>query len=403
MIEYFDVIIIGAGPAGMFTAININSKYSTLIVEKNSLPGRKLLLAGSGRCNITNIGEIHDFSKHYGKNFRYIKNAILSFTNTDLIKFLNSNGINTVVDKNGKVFPESQKSKDILDILIKKCQEKNVRFSFNNSMDRVEKVKEKFIIKTNSNIYNCKYLVIATGGITYQKTGSTGDGYDIALSFGHSIVKPKPALTPIFIKDYKFNNISGVSLVDRQILLFRNNKKIMEHTGDIGFTHKGLSGPGILDFSRYFEIDDTVKVNILNLNSEKFSEQILKALKEESKSSIKKLIKTYFIPESLIIAILQSINVDPSTQLANLKKSDRIKIIEYFCSYPFTIEKMGGAEIAMVTSGGISFKEINTNTMESKIVKNLFFAGEVLDIDGDTGGYNLQSAFSTGYLVAKNL
>jgi predicted Rossmann fold flavoprotein len=419
MIIEFDVIIIGAGPAGLFTAVNIRTSQKILIIEKNRSAGKKLLMSGSGKCNITQNGNIEDFFTHYGDNFRFLIPALKEFNNNHLINYLEEHGIPIMIDKNGKIFPESEYAEDILDMLLSDCKLKKIAINYNEEVTDIKIQNGKFIIKTfqqpnkstnqqinkstNYKIYSSSKLVIATGGKSYPTTGSTGDGYSFTKSLGHSIEKPKPALTPVYIKNYRFKEISGVSLENRKISLYRSNKKIREHEGDIVFTHWGISGPGILDFSRYIEANDILKINLIDKNIEYFRKILNETASKDGKMSIKRFLKSYEIPESLIKLVISELNIDTTTHLADINKNFRNRIVELFCEYPFIVEGTGDFNIAMVTKGGVSLKEVNSKTMESKLVKNLYFVGEVLDIDGDTGGYNMQAAFSTGYLVGKNL
>ena len=255
-ISVYDVIIIGAGASGLFAGINSQDKLNTLIIEHKTKPGLKLLMSGAGRCNITNSKPIKDFLPHYGDKQRFISPALMEFTNQDLLQLLNKNNIPTVIDKNGKVFPASQSANDVLNLFLHLCRKNNVQIKYDEIITSIENIDNQFSIKTNNSEYVCTNLIIATGGKSYPTTGSTGDGYSIAKNFGHTIINPKPALTPVFINNFSFNELSGISLDDRQIDLYRDGRKIKSHIGDILFTHRGLSGPGILDFSRYFELSD---------------------------------------------------------------------------------------------------------------------------------------------------
>ena len=399
----FDVIIIGAGPAGLFTAANLKSSQSVLILDRNPSAGRKLLIAGTGQCNITHSGSIEDFFDHYGQHGRFLRTALRAFSNQDVIAFFYTRGLHTITDKNGKVFPRTRKSKDVLDILIDQCIKNKIVFGYNQHVLEVGKVSELFCVRTNRDEFRCKKLVIATGGKSYPQLGSTGDGYAFARSLGHTVVVPGPALTPVIVKDFPFTELTGVSLTDRSIYLYRNNKKIHQHCGDIGFTPRGVSGPGILDFSRYIEPGDILKIDFVNREPEIFLQQFQEEAVSHGNSTIKKFLKSYEIPERLIMIILTRLGLEGSEKLGNISKKVRSSLIESFCQYPLQVKSLAGFELAMVTRGGVSLEEVSSKTMESKLVPRLFFAGEVLDIDGDTGGYNIQAAFSTGFLVAASL
>lgn len=397
-----DILIIGAGPAGLFAAINCKDR-KVIVLEKKVSPGKKLLISGSGRCNITHDCKLSDFFDHYGENHRFLKTALHGFTNFDLIRFLNEHGLETVVDKNGKVFPASQKASDVLQVLIDVCNKNRVEINCSQQIDEIKKTESGFEVKTNSCVFTSRFLLFTTGGMSYPATGSTGDGYHFAKQLGHSIVPPKPSLSPVFVREYGMTSISGVSVQNKSVYLYRGEKKITEHRGDIGFTHKGLSGPGILDFSRQILTNDILKVNFVELKPDDFRNELIKASEKEGKTAIQTFLKKFDLPRSLVLLILQSVNIQPETRLAEITKIQRNQLVSAFCEFPFNVEKVGGFNMAMVTAGGVSLDEVNSKTMESKLVPGLYFAGEVLDIDGDTGGYNLQAAFSTGYLVGKRI
>lgn len=397
-----DTIIIGAGPAGLSVAIHLQ-KPGSILLEKNTAPGKKLLISGSGQCNYTHDGDISSFLDHYGDNSKFLKTALRSFTNRDLIDFFSKKGLQSIIDKNGKVFPETLNANDILQILLSECRRKSIAVYSENPVVSVEKKSPGFLVKTTKTEFYCKRLVISTGGLSYPGTGSTGDGYHFAKQLGHTIVQPKPALSPVYIRDYKFAELAGVSLQDVVIYQYRNNKKINEHRGDIGFTHKGISGPGILDFSRHLEKDDILKINFIGENAEDFRKVFIETGNKDGKLNLQLFFRKYAIPKSLMKIILQQLNIEPELNLANIKKEQRNQLVGAFCEYPFIIEKVGSFKVAMTTKGGVALHEINSKTMESKTVKNLFFAGEVMDIDGDTGGYNIQAAFSTGHLAATTI
>jgi len=397
-----DILIIGAGPAGLFAAIHSKGR-KVIVLEKNTTPGKKLLISGTGRCNLTHDCKLGDFFDHYGANHRFLKTALHGFTNFDLIRFFGYHGLETVVDKNGKVFPASQKASDVLQVLIDICKRNNVEIACNQQINEIKKTETGFEVKTNSEIFTGRFLVVTTGGMSYPATGSTGDGYHFAKLLGHSIVPPKPSLSPVFIREYCMASISGVSVKNKKAYLYRGEKKITEHSGDIGFTHKGLSGPGILDFSRHILSGDILKVNFTDLRTDDFRNELIRVSEKEGKTAVQTYLKKFDLPRSLVLLILKSIKLEPDTRLAEVTRLQRNQLVSAFCEYSFIVEKVGGFNMAMVTAGGVSLDEVNAKTMESKLVPGLYFAGEVLDIDGDTGGYNLQAAFSMGALVGRGL
>ncbi len=396
----YDTIIIGAGPAGLFAAANIRNAR-TLILEKKELPGRKLMISGSGQCNFTHAGPLKDFFTHYGDNHSFLKPALKSFTNRDTIAWFEKSGLEIITDKNGKVFPRSLKAAEVLNTLLNDCRVRQTEIRTGSQVSAINTDKNHFSIKTDFRAFTCKNLIIATGGLSYPSTGSSGDGYAFARKMGHTLVEPRPALSPVFVKDYQFASISGVSLDNVLIRLFRDNKEIRSHRGDTGFTHKGLSGPGILDFSRYFRNGDTLKINLSNLEEAAFEKQFTSLAGSNGNLPVSAFFKNSCMPRSLVRAIIGISGISPDKPMAEISKKSRKALAELCCSHPFVIDKIAGFSTAMATSGGISLDEVDPLTMESKIVKNLFFAGEVLDIDGDTGGYNIQAAFSTAWMAAQ--
>ncbi len=400
--KIYDTIILGAGPAGLMAAAQIKNRQ-VLVLEKGNTPGKKLLISGSGRCNYTHEGEIKEFLLRYGAQGKFLKHALYQFDNKKCIQFFADYGLESVADKNGKIFPSTDQAKDVLAVLMNTSRMNGVVFKFDQVVKNITKIDDLFLIETEHETYQSHSLLVATGGRSYPKTGSTGDGYTIAEAFGHSIIPTKPALTSLLFPNFEFANLSGIAIYDRQISLFRNGKKLYEHRGDIGFTHKGLSGPGILDFSRYFEIGDVLKINLCNIPSDELRMKLIEEGKNSGKTQIKNFLKRFDIPESLVLQLLQKIEVAEQTTMATLTKEERKRVVEKFCELSIIIEQVAGFSQAMATAGGVNLDEINPKSMESKLTKNLFFAGEILDIDADTGGYNIQAAFSMGNLVAKTI
>ena len=394
-------IIIGGGPAGLFAAAHLN-RQGVLLLEKNFLPGRKLMISGSGQCNFTHSGKIQDFSKHYGDNYPFLAHALKNYPNTAVIDFFESRGIKTVTDKNGKVFPSSLKADDILQALLQEMSRKNVDTLNGQPVQKVSRSNDGFTIVTSQKTYTCKNLIIATGGLSYPSTGSTGDGYRLAAMLGHSIISGRPALCPVIPKNYPFVDLSGISLSSAKLSLFREGKLIKEHVGDVGFTHTGLSGPGIIDFSRYILPDDVLKVNLAGISLPELEKRFMTQSQQGSTTLIS-FLRQQSMVKSLALAVLELIPLSPEKPLAEVSKVQRKRLLNDCCAYPFEVEKMAGFKKAMATAGGVALNEINTLTMESTLAKGLYFAGEVMDVDGDTGGYNIQAAFSTARLAAKSI
>lgn len=399
--EIHDIIVIGGGPAGLFAGINSSDgKKDVLILEKNKKPGRKLLLTGGGRCNLTHLGDVLQILNHYGENGKFLKTALFNFSNQDLINFFKERGLDFVVEEDGKVFPASGNAMDVLNILMTECEKRQVDVKCDVTVRGIGKSGENFYIFTDNEKYLCRNLIVATGGMAYPATGSTGDGYIFAKQMGHTVTPIKPALTPLYIKDFALDELAGVSFKNVCISLWRDNKKIREFSGDLLITHRGISGPVILNSSRYVCKEDMLKVNFMGIKQEQFQTDFFETVLKNGGLTVKSVLKKYPIPKRLIDKVLQLAGIFDGIKCAELKKEYRKKIVELLTEFPLQVEKLGDFNVAMVTKGGVCLKEINPKSMESRLVKGLYFVGEVLDIDGETGGYNLQMAFSTGYLAA---
>lgn len=403
--ENVDVIVIGTGPAGLFAAIGLGGEErKVLVLERNPSAGRKLLISGAGQCNVTHDGNIKDFLKFYGDNGRFVKHSLFKFSNEDLMNFFKQRGLKLISNESGKIFPQTLKSSDILEVLLKECRKRSADIKYNQKVEDVSHNDEKacFYIKTQDGEYVTKYLVIATGGKSYDNTGSTGDGYTFAKNLGHTIEKPVPALTPLYIKNYVFKELSGISFENLPVTLWRNNKKIKTFRGDVLLTHKNISGPGILNFSRYVLPDDILRINFVGAEREEgFRSEFIEKVTSNGKLLVKTILREFPLPKRFIDKLLEIVNLPEELKCAELNKKTRNKLIEMLIGFPMEVERLGAFHIAMATRGGVSIKEVSPKTMESRIVNGLYFAGEVLDIDGDTGGYNIQAAISMGRLAAQ--
>ena len=403
MITPVEIIIIGAGPAGLFCAANAGATgKKVLILEKNPVPGKKLLLAGSGQCNITHEGPVMEFLKHYGTHGTFLKPALMNFPNTALISFFRKRGLEMVTTKAGKIFPATLKSTDVLHILEKECKTWGVPVQYNEPVREVRHEDNQFFTVTRNATYCAKFLVIASGGASYPWTGSTGDGYRFALSLGHTIVETAPALSPVIADGYPFRDLSGISFDSLYFSLWRDGKKIGSHRGDILFTHQGLSGPGILDYSRFIQAGDSIRLSFIDHGPR---EQLVTDLADKIAghpiSHVKTIVLQYKVPERLVPILLDISGIPLDLTCAHITKQQRNALVTNLVEFPVRVGKLGGFKEAMVTRGGVSLQEIDPKTMESRLVPGLYFAGEIIDIDGDSGGYNLQAAFSTGYLAAE--
>ncbi|ADN35777.1 HI0933 family protein [Methanolacinia petrolearia DSM 11571] len=401
----FDVIIVGGGPAGLFCAIHSAGEgKKVLILEKKTSCGRKLLITGSGQCNLTHEGEISEFLSHYNNTGRFLRPALMNFTNKDLVDFFVKRGVSFETDKNGKIFPSTKKASDILSVLLRECEVRGVSIRCGEPVLSVKNEETGFNIETTLAKYYSKNLVVSTGGASYPQTGSSGDGYKIAESLSQTVTEIAPALAPVYPSSYPFGSLSGISFNNARISLFRDNKKIADHTGDILLTHKGLSGPGILDFSRNILPVDVLKISFMTgMNPEEFRKDFTQKTDLGGTKLVRTILSEYSLPERFAREIIEISGISPDLTCAHLPKKERNVLIKSLTEYPFEVRELGKFDEAMVTRGGVALEGINPKTMESKIVPGLFFVGEILDIDGDTGGYNLQAAFSTGFLAAKTI
>jgi predicted Rossmann fold flavoprotein len=403
-LEIYDLIVVGGGPAGIFASIYAaKRKLKVALIEKKNNVGKKILVSGSGKCNLSHQGEINYFLNRYGDNGKFLKNALYKYKPEDLINFIESKGLKMETLENGKIFPETMKSTDILNLLTIEMKKLKVETFKNSGVLSIVKENDLFKVVTEKETFTGKNILISTGGKSYPTTGSEGDGYKIARSLGHTIVDPRPALTPVYVNDYPYSDLSGISFQNTKIKLYRDEKKLKEHQGDILFTHTNLSGPGIIDFSRYFKKGDTLFVNFIGVETEDLTDEFIEASMEKGKQSIKKFLSGYSLPERFLKKVFKLLNIKEETKLGELSKQNRNLLIKRLSNHDFIISKLGNFDIAMATAGGISLKEVNPKTMESKLISGLFFAGEVLDIDGDTGGFNIQAACSMGVLAANSI
>jgi len=409
---HYDLIIVGAGPSGLFCAINSMQKgKKILILEKKNSPGHKLLISGTGQCNITHDGDIQDFLDHYGDHGRFLRPALLGFTNSDLISFFKEKGLGMIREKGDKIFPETFRARDVLNILTLQCSERGVVIKCNQAVKSITRNEDGFLVGCKGGSYRSRLLVIATGGCSYPATGSSGDGYRFASILGHRIVEIGPALTPLLIKDYPFSDLAGLSFPDMKISLYRH-AKIREHRGDILFTHEGLSGPGILDLSRYIRAEDVIKLSLAPADKrEALEEWLVDRAREDGKKSLLSVLADLprFVPSSvplyprLIKRMLEISGMASDLQVAQLSREMRNRLIDNLTGISLVVSDLCGYNTAMVTRGGVETMEVNPKTMQSRLVEGLYLVGEVLDVDGDTGGYNLQAAFSTGMLAARSI
>ncbi|MDV2480954.1 NAD(P)/FAD-dependent oxidoreductase [Methanoculleus sp. Wushi-C6] len=399
------VVIIGGGPAGLFCALEAAGEGERVIVfEKKPAPARKLLVAGSGQCNITHDGEIAGFLSHYGDHGAFLRPALMNFTNRDLIAFFAARGLGMKAEPGGKVFPETRKSSDVLDVLLTECAGRGVELRRSEPVVAVERDGDGFLVRTERGVARARVLVLATGGASYPATGSTGDGYAFARALGQPVTEIAPALTPVYVADYPFADLAGISFEKAGIAVYRGGRLVRRHTGDLLLTHTGLSGPGILDLSRSILAGDVLRVTFLpEASAEAVRKRVADAIAAGGARQAKTVLSALPLPERFARRLLDLSGVSPGESCAHLGKKARSALAASVAEFPFSVARLGGFAEAMATRGGVALDGINPRSMASKTVQNLYCIGEVLDIDGDTGGYNLQAAFSTAALAARHI
>ena len=393
------VIVIGAGPAGIMAALSASKNNEVILIERNSEIGKKLKLTGGGRCNITNNRDIEEFFDKIVTNKKFLYSALYTFPNTNLLDYFSSKGLEYKVEYDQKVFTKSDKADEVIEIFKRDLMKNDVRVYYNTKVKDllVEEDTIKGIITEEGKEILADKVIVTTGGKSYPTTGSDGSMFEILQKYGHTINNFYPALIPLVIKDGFIKNLQGIAMKEVVISTTIKKKKI-QRQGDMIFTHFGISGPGVLKFSSYInkilkEREVDIQIDFLPDMSK---EEISNIIRSNNKSILNNL-KEY-LPQNFIKEILSILNLT-EVKTAELRKEDELKLIEYIKEMKLTVEDTITIKAAMVTSGGVSVKEINASTMESKKIKNLYFAGEVIDIDAETGGYNLQMAFSTGYLA----
>ena len=406
----YDVAVIGGGPAGMITAIRASELgASVVLVEKNTSLGVKLLCTGKGRCNITNNTEnVKELVAQYGKNGRFLFSALHKFGVSDVIDFFEKNETKTKVERGNRVFPNSDLALDVLKSLTTCLKKNGVTIITGKKVNKILKDKKQIlkIVLSDQTEIIAKNYVLCTGGKSYPETGCTGDGYSWAIKLGHSVVKPIPVLSPLVVKEKVVGELEGLSLKNVKISIYREKKKIDQRIGEALFTKRGMSGPIILDMSK--KIQENISSDLIlkidfkpALDISTLDKRIQKDWSEENKKMFKNSLNK-LLPSKLIPVIIKLSKIDPDKKVNSITKQERMTLIYLLKEFKLNIQSVIGFNKAIVTSGGVKINEINPKTMQSKIIDNLYFAGEIIDIDGPTGGYNLQICWSTGYLAGES-
>ncbi len=402
------VCIIGGGASGMMSAYASAKKGNKVVlIEKNEKLGKKIYITGKGRCNLTCAVDNNEFLNSVVKNPKFLFSAINTFSTKDTINFFENNGLKLKEERGKRIFPNSDKASDVNKTLESLLRKLNVEILLNTCVERILVNENKIVgVKTNNEDILCDSVIVCTGGISYPLTGSTGDGYKFAKINGHTVVEPKSALVGIELKGSDFIDLQGLSLKNVKLSANLGSKIIYSDFGEMLFTHYGISGPIVLSCSSVINNKSLNEITIsldlkpaLDYNT--LDNRLIREFKENNTKNLSTMMHSV-VPKSLIDLILRRANVKQTKNCSEITAVERQNIISALKNLEFKISKLRPIEEAIITSGGISVKEINPKTMESKLVNGLFFAGEVIDVDAFTGGFNLQIAFSTGYLAGLN-
>ncbi len=381
--------------------------FDVTLADKNEKTGKKLYITGKGRCNVTNECDGKEFLENVVSNPKFLMSAINAFDSYNTVDFLQKNGLNTVTERGNRVFPASQKSSDVIKTFTDYCRKNGVKILLSEKVVGVKSDGEDFVVSFSDKTERFQKVIVATGGLSYPSTGSTGDGYEIAKSFGHKIVKPVQALVPIELNEPWVQKLSGLSLKNVRCTVTAGEKEIASDFGEMLFTHKGVSGPIVLSLSS--------KINRLNPNGLKLVVDLKPALSDDvldarlqrdfAELNLKQFKNSLdgLLPKSLVPVIVGLSKIDPEQKVGQITREQRKNLVHLLKNLTFSVKKLAGFEEAIVTAGGVDVKEINPKTMESKLQKGLYFVGEVLDVDALTGGFNIQIALSTAYAAATHI
>ncbi|RLD91275.1 MAG: aminoacetone oxidase family FAD-binding enzyme [Bacteroidetes bacterium] len=408
--DKYDVIVIGAGPAGLLAAGRAAELGgNVLVLEKMKQPGRKLLITGKGRCNITNSAPISEFITHVYPKGRFLKNAFSQFYSKEIIGLLRKYGVDVKLERGGRYFPADNKAADVLKALLKWVEKSGVEIRCNHKVEELLIENNKIVgLRANGRTFKARHVVLATGGKSYPATGSTGDGYRLAKEAGHTLELARPALVPLETAGNMAQQLQGLNLKNVKAVVWSNHKKIGEDFGEMIFTHFGLSGPIILTLSRMvvdeLQKDNKVEISIdlkPALDDQKLDKRLLRDLNEHGKKQVSNIFRSW-LPASLIPVFIDLLKLDPAKPCHQVSAKERKQIRVLLKNLRFTVTKSRSFKEAIITAGGVPTNEITAKTMESKLVKGLYFAGEIIDLDAETGGYNLQIAYSTGWLAGNS-
>lgn len=406
----FDVVVIGGGAAGlMAAAFAAESSKKVAVLEKNERTGRKILVTGKGRCNVTNNCPSDTLINNVRTNGKFLYSAFKAFDSADTMNYIESLGVPLKTERGNRVFPVSDKAMDIADALLKGARKNGVTIVKGRAIEILKDENKVVGVKTEDNEIYCEKVILATGGLSYSGTGSTGDGYKIAEAVGHSISPLRPSLVPLCIKEGFCAKLMGLSLKNVKFSLYEEgkNKPVYSDMGEMLFTHFGVSGPLVLSASAHLKnIDKKSYYCVLDLKPALSTEQLDKRLQRDFSDNSNKAFKNSLdalLPQKIIPVIVNMSGISADTKVNQISKEQRLNLALLLKNIRMTVTSTRNIEEAIITSGGINVKEIDPATMQSKILEGLYFAGEIIDVDAYTGGFNLQIAFSTGYLAGKNV
>ncbi len=416
MIEpHYNTVIIGAGPAGLIAGVEAyNPDHSIIILEKMHKTGLKLRISGKGRCNITNEESMQSFLNRFGKKGRFLKYAFSQFFNHDLLKYINDLGVPTKLERGGRYFCKSDRATDIVVAFEKKLNGLKIPIAMKTQVTGLQlNAGGQYVLQLTQGDHKSQVMAdqvcVCSGGLGYPATGSTGDGYRMAKSFDHTIIDTAPSLVPVLTAGDTAKRVMGVSLRNVSLSIWDEGKKITEMFGEMMFTRKGITGPIILTLSETLVtmLDSRKEVQIKidlkpALDHKKLDQRLLREIANNSKQNFRSLLKT-LIPLKMIDLFVDLTEIDPSTKLHQVSGDQRKRLRMLLKEFPMQVIGHDSYDRAIVTSGGVSLKEIDPTTMESKLASKLYFAGEVIDVNGETGGYNLTSSWSTGFLAGRSM
>ena len=395
------IAVIGAGPAGLIaSAFAKNERTSVTVFDRNEKAGKKLFLTGKGRCNITNDASLDEFMRNIPRNPRFLYSAFDGFFNNDIIDLIESQGVPTKVERGGRVFPQSDKSSDVIKALVKFATGRGVDIVLNSRAASIEKHEDRFEIGfTDGRKLGFDSVIIATGGLSYPSTGSTGDGYEFAKAFGHTVTKTVPSLISLVTEEGWCGELAGLSLKNVTLTAFKGKSKVYSELGEMLFTHTGVSGPLVLSAStRIADAPEGCRLMIdmkPALDEQTLEARILRDL-EQNKHKLMKNAAAGLLPSRMVPIVLSLAGIDSEKTTDSFTKAERRSLVSVLKGITLTVKRASDISEAIITRGGISVKQIDPKTMGSKLVPGLYFAGEVIDVDAYTGGYNLQIAYSTG-------